>query len=126
MSEFSKKVIDIVCMVPQGKVVSYGQVALMAGVPRAARQVGRILHLFGDGPGVPWWRVINNTGRISTKCPEHTPLIQKSLLESEGIIVSADFEIDMGIYRFAPSEEDLEGISLSPEYIYLLRSKYSL
>jgi len=76
MSKFKDKVIQIVRKIPKGKVASYGQVALMAGIPRAALQVGWVLHLSGDDGITPRWRVINNAGRISTKCIEHNANIQ--------------------------------------------------
>ena len=98
VTKFSEKVLEIVRSVPKGKVVSYGQVALMADFPRGARNVGWILHQFGDKS--PWWRVINNAGRISTKCLEHTALLQKELLMSEGVKVTKKLEIDIEKYRY--------------------------
>ncbi len=99
MSKFSQEVLKAVKSVPQGKVVSYGQIALMTGNPRAARQVGWVLNKLGDNK-TPWWRVINNSGRISIKHSEFTALEQKELLESEGVEVSKNFEIDIENYRF--------------------------
>lgn len=97
-------------MVPRGKVVSYGQVALIIGVPRAAIQVGWVLHQFGDS--VPWWRVVNKKGRISTTCMEHDANTQKTLLEKGGLIVSDDLMIDMETYRFIPDESIFEELEL--------------
>ncbi|MFA6981472.1 MAG: MGMT family protein [Patescibacteria group bacterium] len=109
MSVFTDQVLKVVRLVPYGKVASYGQVALMVGVPRAAIQVGWVLHQHGDD--VPWWRVINSKGRISTSCMEHTAALQKSLLESEGVEVSEDMMIDMGVFRYAPSQEVLDSLN---------------
>jgi methylated-DNA-protein-cysteine methyltransferase related protein len=95
---FPDTVLAIVKSVPKGRVVSYGQVALMAGRPRAAREVGWILNQRSDDK-TPWWRVINNSGRISIKHPEYSALLQKELLEKEGVKVSDDFEIDIEKYR---------------------------
>ena len=72
----------------------------MAEFPRGARQVGWILHQSGDD--FPWWRVINNSGRISTNCLEHTALFQKELLVNEGVKVTDKFEIDIEKYRYKP------------------------
>jgi methylated-DNA-protein-cysteine methyltransferase-like protein len=108
MSLFTDQVLKAVSSVPYGKVVSYGQVALMVGVPRAAIQVGWVLHQHGDE--VPWWRVINVKGRISTSCMEHTAALQKALLESEGVVVSDDMIIDMAVFRFVPDQKFIDSL----------------
>lgn len=100
--KFKDLVIQAVRLIPSGKVASYGQIASMVGSPRAALQVGYILHDSGDDGITPWWRVINSKGYISTKCEEHTKMLQRELLESEGIEVNEDLRIDMDIYRFIP------------------------
>ena len=122
MSKFKDKVLDIVKKVPAGAVVSYGQVALMAGIPRAARQVGNVLHEYGDT--VPWWRVINNAGRISTNCIEHTALNQKELLEKEGVKVTKSLNIAIEKYRFRPSQKLIDSFALPDDYIAQLIEKY--
>jgi methylated-DNA-protein-cysteine methyltransferase-like protein len=99
-SEFTKKVIEVVRAVPSGKVVSYGQVALYAGTPNAARGVGWILRQTKE-KSVPWWRVINNQGRISIKGNwEHEAEEQRDLLRKEGVEVSERFEIEIERYRY--------------------------
>lgn len=122
-SKFTQKILQIVKMVPKGKVVSYGQVALMAGVPRGARQVGWILHQHGEQ--VPWWRVINNAGRISIKGIEHHAHLQKDLLEKEGVKVTKDLNIDIENHRWRPHEETLKKLSLDDEYIFEILEKYT-
>jgi len=125
MSKFKDKVIQIVRLIPKGKVASYGQVALMAGIPRAALQVGWVLHLSGDDGITPWWRVINNAGRISTKCIEHNANIQKILLEKEKIEVKKNLKIDINKYRWRPSIKELKHLELDDEYIFYLEKKYN-
>lgn len=98
--KFKDSVLVIVNKIPKGKVASYGQIALYADSPRAARQVGWILNRFGNE--VPWWRVINNSGRISIKHAEISAVEQKELLEDEGIEVTGRFEIDIEKYRWNP------------------------
>jgi len=58
------RVYEILRCVPQGKVVTYGQLALLAGHPRAARQVGWIAH--AGGPDLPWQRVVNRFGGLAS------------------------------------------------------------
>jgi len=84
-------------------VASYGQIALYAGKPRAAREVGWILNQSESQPGVqiPWWRVINNAGRISIKGSRfNTPQVQMKLLRSEGVEVADNLCLDIEKYRW--------------------------
>ena len=124
MSAFKDKVIQVTKMIPKGKVVSYGQVALMAGVPRGARQVGWILHELGEE--TPWWKVINNSGRISIKSPDHSPIVQKEKLEADGVSVSENLEIDIEKYRWRPAQETLDELKLPDEYIFKIMEKYQI
>lgn len=95
---FKDKVIAIIQKIPYGKVTTYGTVATMAGIPRGARLVGGILHYSSDSLNLPWHRVINRHGYISTSCVEHTKSIQKGLLEDEGIEVSDGFIVNLDKY----------------------------
>ena len=122
MTPFKEKVLNFVSMVPAGNVVSYGQVAAMIGVPRASRAVGGVLHEFGDK--YPWWRVISSSGRISTKCEEHTALMQKDLLQKEGVVVGKNLTVDIEKFRFIPSLNELKNLSLSQEDIEYILGKY--
>lgn len=98
---FKDSVKKYVQKVPRGKLVSYGQVAAACGSPRAARQVGWMLHTLDGDNSVPWWRVINTQGYISIKGNLiSTPLAQKKLIEAEGVPVSEDFKIDLEKYRY--------------------------
>ena len=126
MSKFTNQVIKIVRTVPSGKVVSYGQVALMAGIPRAALQVGWVLHTSGGDGKTPWWRVINNAGRISTKCIEHAPNLQQKLLEKEGVEVKKNLKIDIEKYRYKPDIKTLKKLELNEEYIFGILDKYGI
>ncbi len=125
VSQFKQKVISVVNSIPNGKVVSYGQVALMVGVPRGARQVGQVLSGLDVNSGVPWWRVVNNAGRISIKGSKYaTPQLQKKLLMQEGVVVSKELTLDIEYYRFRPTPAMLAKTELDDEYIEMLVSKY--
>lgn len=127
MSPFKEKVIEIVRLVPYGTVVSYGQVAVYAGLPRAARQVGWALNSLEDTTTLPWWRVINNAGRISIKGTKtNGPLEQKRLLQQEGVSVSDKLEIPIEKYRFLPDETFLLKLQLPTDYIELVLNRYRL
>ena len=105
MAEFRSLVLDIVRAVPEGKVVTYGQVALMAGSPRAARQVGAVLHgIRFNEHDVPWQRVINAEGGIST-FKVGSGELQVALLKAEGIEVKsgpAGPKVDLQSYQWRP------------------------
>lgn len=98
ISSFKKRVIEVIKKIPEGKVTSYGTIAALAGIPRGARLVGGILHYYMDEHEIAWYRVVNRDGYISTRCLEHPKALQKKLLESEGVVVSSDFMIDLKIY----------------------------
>lgn len=125
MSKFSGRVISVVKQIPYGQVVSYGQVAAYVGVPRAARQVGNILRQAQD-EDLPWWRVINNAGRISIKNMFHAADEQKKLLQHEGVAVSADFSIDIDRYRFSASPEQLKTWGLDEVYRGIVWNKFKI
>jgi methylated-DNA-protein-cysteine methyltransferase-like protein len=85
---FNERVWELVRHIPHGKVLSYGRVAKMLGVPRGARAVGWAMHAVGSFPnsaGVPWHRVVNGEGRISTNCADHTAYDQRDCLKAEGV-----------------------------------------
>lgn len=100
-----------------GKVVSYGQVALYIGAPRAARQVGWMLNLTKERDMVPWWRVINNEGRISIKSLKYSAEEQRQLLIQEGVKVAEDFTLDIEKYRFIPDKGFIRKLDLDPLYL---------
>lgn len=85
---------------PFGKLVSYGQVALMAGYPRAARQVGWVLHGLPRGTTIPWQRVVNTNGYIPSKGREIEAMEQMRLLRCEGVEVDDGGNLDLEIYRW--------------------------
>lgn len=73
-----------IASIPRGKVATYGQIAAIAGNPRAARQVVRVLHTSSEKENLPWHRVINSKGKISLN-PGFGYELQKTLLQKEGV-----------------------------------------
>lgn len=122
-SKFKESVVRIVRLIPKGKVASYGQVALYLGLPRAARQVGWILNQLEGNTPVPWWRVVNNDGRISIKGSKYSALDQKKLLEGENIKVSKDFTFDIEKYRLIPDRDFIKNLELDPVTLELIGRK---
>lgn len=92
---FYKRVEAVCRMIPYGKAATYGQIALLCGMPRNARQVGYALsHRLLD-PALPAHRIVNSRGFLSGAASFETPVTQKRLLEAEGIKVSPELEIDL-------------------------------
>jgi len=117
MSKFKDGVYKVVRLIPKGKVMSYGQVALYAGVPRGARQVGWMLNQSKESDGIPWWRVVNNKGRVSIKAFIYSADEQRELLRQEGLKISDDFTFNIEKYRFAPSIKFIKKLELDPLYL---------
>ena len=97
MNIFTRTVIGIIQSIPEGKVCTYGRIALMAGQPSGARQVVRIIHSMSRKHDLPWHRIINAKGFISLpKFKGYDE--QKALLQSEGVEIDADDRIDLEKY----------------------------
>lgn len=97
---FYQQVYQLVKKIPRGRVATYGQIASIISTPRAARIVGWALH-FCDIKKVPWQRVINSKGMISTTCLDHPKEMQAYLLKSEGVEVKVrqgNYHIDLTKY----------------------------
>ncbi len=85
MKAFSQRVYACVRRIPAGRIINYGGVAALVGVPRAARGVGYALGHLPENTDVPWWRVVNRRGAISTSSAEGLAQRQRALLEREGV-----------------------------------------
>lgn len=95
--EFAQAVYAWLMAVPKGQVTTYGQLARLAGYPRHARFVGRLMANLPQGSQLPWWRVVRSDGAL---VGEQIPL-QKERLQAEGILVTAR-GIRLKTYGFEP------------------------
>lgn len=76
----------VIRRIPSGWVATYGQVAAMAGLPRRARLVGRVLQCLDPAIKIPWHRVVNAKGEVSYSLSRNGgDALQRRLLEKEGI-----------------------------------------
>ena len=98
-----ERIYAVVRRIPEGRVVTYGQVAELAGLPGHARQVGYALNALCDD-SVPWHRVINAQGRVSARAEPAWEGFQRHLLEAEGVVFSERGVVDLRRYRWRPSE----------------------
>ena len=96
--KFHERVFAVVRRIPRGRVASYKMVGELAGYPRAARFVGRVMRL---GRGLPWWRVLAQDGRIVIMDPDYRRE-QTLRLEAEGVPVSQDGRVDFAKHAWRP------------------------
>ena len=100
---FGDRVYELVCQVPMGAVATYGQIAALAGSPRAARAVGGLMRSSLSIPReIPWHRIINAQGGISSRGDTSRAELQRRLLEAEGIEFNARGRCDLAMYRWEP------------------------
>jgi methylated-DNA-protein-cysteine methyltransferase-like protein len=90
-----KRIYGVVKKVPRGRVATYGQIAAIAGIPRHARQVGYALHALPAESKLPWHRVINARGEISPRTWSENHLLQRILLEDEGVEFDASGRVSL-------------------------------
>jgi len=91
--EFKQRVFSLVSQIPRGRVMTYGQLAALAGAPWAAWEVGQIAHY---GPSdLPWQRVVNKQGGLAAGYTPGGREAHKRDLEAEGVAVNADFKISV-------------------------------
>lgn len=100
---FYHAVIDIVKKIPRGRVATYGQIAALAGNPRAARQIAWVLHTASKKHRLPWHRVINRLGGISL--PRYGGYeLQRELLTREKVRFEKNDRINLAHYQWRPAQ----------------------
>ena len=85
MKNFKEKVYKILRSIPKGKVVTYGQLAKMAGNPRAARAVGGFMRINEDAPHTPCHRVVASDGTLTGYSAAGGIKRKKQMLITEGV-----------------------------------------
>ncbi|THK40538.1 MGMT family protein [Methylophaga sp. SB9B] len=90
---------QVVALIPEGKVATYGQIAILCGYPSHARYVGTTLKQLPDDSELPWHRVINAKGEIAFPVGSAAFQRQKSLLQTEGIEFNSN-KINLSKYRW--------------------------
>jgi len=97
-----RRIWRVVERIPAGRVATYGQVAELAGLPGAARQVGYAMAALPEGSTVPWQRVINARGEVSERRDFDGAPRQRLLLLEEGVVFDADGRIDLELFGWRP------------------------
>lgn len=97
--QFKKSVYEIVSQIPKGRVLTYGDIARLAGRPNHARFVGHLMGTVPHSQHLPCHRVVNAKGRLAPKWPK-----QKELLAAEGVKTTVDKQgrttLDLRCYRW--------------------------
>lgn len=97
-----KDVWKVVSEIPAGHVLTYGEVARLSGLPKAARRVSQALRRAPGDMQLPWHRVINSQGKISFPEDSSGWKRQKDKLESEGVVfLNGKVNLDQYGYRGA-------------------------
>ena len=104
---FGERVYAVARRIPRGSVATYGQIAALAGRPRAARAVGGFMSRCPDGNGVPCHRVIRGDGLICGEFVFGISGLQRQLLLSEGVVFCADGRVNMKECLWKPEAERL-------------------
>ncbi|WP_151958623.1 MGMT family protein [Acinetobacter junii] len=99
-NELQRQILEVVALIPFGKVATYGQIAKLAGLPKHARLVGTVLKNLDEGSQLPWHRVINSQGKvITTNLDEHGENRQLKLLKNEGVLLE-NYKIKLKNYQW--------------------------
>ncbi|QNH51973.1 methylated-DNA--[protein]-cysteine S-methyltransferase [Acinetobacter venetianus] len=101
-NELHRQILEVIALIPYGKVATYGQIAKLAGIPKHARLVGYVLKHLDQESSIPWHRVINSQGKISVmRINEKGGNIQQQLLADEGIYVLNN-KINLKVFSWIP------------------------
>ena len=101
---FERAVLAQLLAIPAGRVSSYGVLAALAGYPRHARHVGKLLASAPDGAGWPWFRVVSSSGHIARPGTPQADY-QRLLLEEDGVEVGRNGRIDLRRYGWPVAGE---------------------
>ena len=101
-SAWVRNVWQVVQGIPRGCVLTYGDVARLAGGAGSARRVSQAMRRAPRGMKLPWHRVINARGEISIRSRAGAARQQQALLESEGIVFTAEGRVDLARFRWRP------------------------
>jgi methylated-DNA-protein-cysteine methyltransferase-like protein len=102
-----QRIYAVVRRIPEGRVATYGQIASLAGLKGHARQVGYALHALPDETAVPWHRVVNASGGISLRAMPGGELVQRALLEREGVRLDPRGRVPLARVQWVPRRKTI-------------------
>lgn len=101
-AELYERIYQMAALIPPGKVLTYGQLAFLAGIPRGGRMAGQAMANVKEGQKIPCHRVVNSVGRCA---PGYTD--QHALLQAEGVSFLENGRVDMKRHMWNPLEKVL-------------------
>lgn len=101
-----EKIYRMVLRIPPGRVMTYGQIARLLEERYSPRLVGWAMHATPqDERSIPWHRVINSKGAISTgRIILQEPDVQRLMLEAEGVVFDDRGHCDLSVYQWSPRQ----------------------
>lgn len=99
---FNDLVYEVIRIIPESSVITYGQIAKMIGHPRHARHVGYALAALPEDHKLPWHRVVNSKGEISARAKPGYEEYQRILLEEEGVEFTTLGRISLKKFAWTP------------------------
>ena len=98
---YRDRVYKLVKQIPHGKVMTYGQIAVVLGEGYTPRTVGYVLHA-AEKESVPWQRVLNSQGKCSTGRLTIPINLQQNMLEQEGVAFNKSGKCDLNVFQWHP------------------------
>jgi methylated-DNA-protein-cysteine methyltransferase-like protein len=98
---YRDRVYELVKQIPRGKVMTYGQIAIVLGEGYTPRTVGYVMHA-AETENVPWQRVLNSQGKCSTGRLTIPINLQQNMLEQEGVVFSKSGKCDLREFQWHP------------------------
>ena len=110
MSNFYERVYEAVRKIPRGKVATYGQIAYLAGSPKASRVVGYALHVNPEPGVIPCHRVVNREGRLAPAFAFGGPEIQKQMLIEEGVLFDEGGKVPLRQFLWREGSDEIDNL----------------
>jgi len=104
----NQRIWQVIHAIPPGRVCTYGEVARLAGLARAARRVGAALKGLPKDTTIPWHRVINAQGRISLPPGSASYAAQRERLESEGVEFRLNGSVELKRFAWTAESSPVE------------------
>ena len=108
---YREHVYRLVRQIPEGRVMTYGQIAYLLGEGYTPRTVGFVMHGANE-ENTPWHRVINAQGRCSTGRIVIPPDKQQRMLEAEGIEFDSRARCRLDRYQWSPDQATVRNSDL--------------
>ncbi len=107
LSDTYEKIFEIVRQIPEGKVSTYGLIAMKIGEKFSARVVGYALNNSHSIEDIPAHRVVNRNGLLTGKHHFNPSTLMQTLLENEGVQIEQDKVLNFKEHLWNPNEDEI-------------------